>query len=266
MKMIRTNDGFKVSVLSSVGVGFALLTMGAQAEIRQHDAHEHGHAILNAAQEGNELEVSIEVPAMDMVGFEHQPETDKQRALIKQIEAALLKGNDVITFAKAADCHLEKAKVESALLSEHEEHGDHHEEHGDHHEEHSDHHEEHGDHHEEHGDHHEEHGDHHEEHSDHHEEHSDHHEEHGDHHEEHGDHHAEHGDHHADHDDHEGHGGHSEFEITYHFHCEQPNELSGFELKLFNVSSSLQEVDASWFGETSVKKAELSPKQPVMSF
>ena len=224
MKMIRTNDGFKVSVLSSVGVGFALLTMGAQAEIRQHDAHEHGHAILNAAQEGNELEVSIEVPAMDMVGFEHQPETDKQRALIKQIEAALLKGNDVITFAKAADCRLEKAKVESALLSEHEEHGDHHEEHGDHHEEH------------------------------------------GNHHEEHGDHHEEHGDHHADHDDHEGHGGHSEFEITYHFHCEQPNELSGFELKLFNVSSSLQEVDASWFGETSVKKAELSPKQSVMSF
>lgn len=190
-------DLFRKS-LGAFTVVLATMSGPVMAEQRQHDAHEHGHAILNAAQDGNEVEVSIEVPAMDMVGFEHQPENEQQKALIEKIEAALLKGGDVISFAKTAECHLEKAKVESALLSDHDDHEGH--------------------------------------------------------------------EGHEEHADHEEHGGHSEFEITYHFHCDKPAKLSGFELKLFNVSSSLQEVDVNWFGETAVKKAELSPKQSVMTF
>jgi hypothetical protein len=217
-------SGLAVAGLSVAGAAMPGLVA---AELRQHDAHVHGHALLNAAQEGHEVELSFEIPAMDMVGFEHQPETSAQKAQIEKIHAFLKQGQKVVSFNESAKCSLEHAKVESALLSEeaHDEH-DHDEKHSDHHDDHA--HKGHG--HEEHG--HEEHG----------------HEEHG---------HDEH--------DHEKHSEHSEFEITYHFECAVPSELSELNVLLFKQVATLQEIEANWFGESSVKKSELTPNQSSMA-
>ncbi|GLQ32640.1 DUF2796 domain-containing protein [Litoribrevibacter albus] len=191
----------------------------SQQGLRQHQAHEHGHAILNAAQEGNEVELSFEIPAMDMVGFEHQPETQAQKDQIEIIHAFLQQGQNVVSFNEEAHCQFEQATIESALLS-----GDDHE----HHEE-NNHHEEHG-----------QHDGHHGMHQDHDDERT----------------HKEH--------DHEEENGHSEFEITYHVECADPSELAELNILLFKQVPTLQEIEANWFGETAVKKSELTPNQPSM--
>ncbi|MFC3152950.1 DUF2796 domain-containing protein [Litoribrevibacter euphylliae] len=201
--------------LSIACVAGALLTNAAFAELRQHEAHVHGHAILNAAQEGKEVELSFEIPAMDMVGFEHQPETQAQKDKIEAIHELLEQGQKVVSFNDAARCQFEHAKIESALLAE-EEHADHHDKHDEHHDE---------------------------EHA-----HEDH----------------DHKDHDHDEHDHEKHEGHSEFEITYHFECEQPSQLTELTVLLFKQAPSLQEIDASWFGEA-VKKSELTPNSASMT-
>lgn len=203
--------------MSIACVAGTLFTSAVFAELRQHKAHEHGHAILNAAQEGNEVELSFEIPAMDMVGFEHQPETQAQKDKIESIHEFLEQGQNVVSFNQAAECQFEQAMIESALISEEDHADDHH----DHHESHTK------------------------------EHHKDHHNEHG------------HDDHGSDHDE-EHESGHSEFEITYHFECSEPSELSELNVLLFKQVPTLQEIEANWFGETAVKTSELTPSQASM--
>jgi len=238
-KLSKASSRITLAGIALAGAS-ALVTSTAYGESRHHDAHVHGHAILNVAQEGKEVEVSFEIPAMDLVGFEHQPETHAQKEKIEHMHDLLKQGKNAVAFNEAAGCAVESAKVESALLA-----GlDHHEEHG--HDEH-----EHG--HDEHKDHND-----HDEHKDH-DKHA-----HGDHHD-----HEKHDEHdHAKHDEHEGHDHsetHSEFELTYHFECRNPAELSELTVTLFESAPTLEEVEASWFGERSVKKAELTSKQAKMN-
>lgn len=47
-------------------------------QIHQHGAHVHGAAILNWVMEGKTLQVSLQSPAMNMVGFEHRPDSDDE--------------------------------------------------------------------------------------------------------------------------------------------------------------------------------------------
>lgn len=45
---------------------------------RQHGAHEHGAAKLLIAQEGEHVEIILETPAYNIIGFEHMPSTEEQ--------------------------------------------------------------------------------------------------------------------------------------------------------------------------------------------
>lgn len=49
---------------------------------RHHKAHEHGSGKLNLTTDGNKLVIEIEVPADDIVGFEHKPSTKAQKEKI----------------------------------------------------------------------------------------------------------------------------------------------------------------------------------------
>ena len=70
-----------VSVLSVFGL--------ASAFERDHDAHEHGPATLTVVQEGHDLHLSFNSPAMDIVGFEHAPSNDAERAKIANAKKTL---------------------------------------------------------------------------------------------------------------------------------------------------------------------------------
>ena len=84
----------------------------ANAETRELGAHEHGHVALQIAVEGDAVEMILEAPGADIVGFEHAPETDGQTA---EVEAALETLSDpmaLFVLPDAAGCTVEAAEVE----------------------------------------------------------------------------------------------------------------------------------------------------------
>lgn len=116
----------------SAAVGTALICaapLHAEEEHRQLGAHIHGHGTLNIAIEGGKVAMELVAPGMDIVGFEHAANTDKQKALVKKAIDTLEK--DALTLfavSEAAKCSVVKAKAELEGAEEHgesEEHKDH---------------------------------------------------------------------------------------------------------------------------------------------
>ncbi|WP_339516592.1 DUF2796 domain-containing protein [Pseudomonas sp. RL_15y_Pfl2_60] len=103
---------------------FALLPLAAMAQDHDHDhaehaslgAHEHGVAQLNVALDGNTLEIELESPAMNLVGFEHAPSSDADKAAISQARSQLEKPLALFSLT-TGDCSLSSSELESPLFS-----------------------------------------------------------------------------------------------------------------------------------------------------
>ena len=89
----------------------------AWAAERQHGAHEHGVGQLNVAVEGEEVEIELVAPGADIVGFEHEAESDADKAAIAEATEVLADGNALFIFPAEAECKLEEAEVESGLAA-----------------------------------------------------------------------------------------------------------------------------------------------------
>ena len=70
---------------------------------------------MNLAIEGNALEIELESPAHDIVGFESMPKTVEQRDSVKRAVAILEKGGALFRFSPGAGCALQEAEVETPL-------------------------------------------------------------------------------------------------------------------------------------------------------
>ena len=103
-------------------VAMSLLTIPAFAEDghRELGPHVHGHGTLNIAIEGKRVSMELEVPGMDIVGFEHAPSTDDQKAAVEKAKTRLEKPLGMFSLPAAAGCTVAEAKV--AIEAEH---GDH---------------------------------------------------------------------------------------------------------------------------------------------
>jgi hypothetical protein len=99
----------------------------AAEERRELGAHEHGHSVLNVAIAGDRIEMELMAPGMDIVGFEHAPETDEHKAAIEEAEATLRDPLALFVLPDDAGCLLDTAAVELEAEDEHE--GQHGEEH-----------------------------------------------------------------------------------------------------------------------------------------
>ena len=90
-------------------------------------AHEHGAMTLNLAQEGGRVEIELIAPGADVVGFEHAPKTDSQRATVREAANKLADGAALFAFPSAAACALAEAQVESPMIDaakNNDDHGD----------------------------------------------------------------------------------------------------------------------------------------------
>lgn len=108
---------------------FALLPLAiAQAaEVHDHDhehehgslgAHEHGVGRLNAALDGKTLELELESPAMNLVGFEHVASSDADKAKVAAARAQLEQPLVLFSLPKAASCVVAKQELESPLFGD----------------------------------------------------------------------------------------------------------------------------------------------------
>ena len=82
------------------------------------DPHQHGVGQLNVAIQGDHVEIELETPGADIVGFEHPPRTAEQKKAVQDAATTLRNGSAIFVFPAAARCELEKTKVESGLLED----------------------------------------------------------------------------------------------------------------------------------------------------
>jgi len=76
-------------------------------EKRQLESHEHGVSTLKIALEGQTLEMELESPASDIVGFEHAPENKNQKKAIAKALSLLKSKSGIFKTPLTANCKIE---------------------------------------------------------------------------------------------------------------------------------------------------------------
>lgn len=106
---------------------FALLPLALVHAADEHDhdhehgslgAHVHGVARLDVALDGRTLELELDTPAMNIVGFEHAATSDADKATLAQARETLLKPHGLFSLPEAAGCTASKQTLESPLFGD----------------------------------------------------------------------------------------------------------------------------------------------------
>jgi hypothetical protein len=85
-------------------------TSSAQTQ-RQHGAHVHGVTTMEIAQDGRQLSVTVEMPGMNAMGFEHPPHTVAEQAQLDAALNLLHKPSDWFSPNAEARCRLTNVEV-----------------------------------------------------------------------------------------------------------------------------------------------------------
>jgi len=104
---------------------FALFPLAAAHAHDDHDhdhahgslgAHEHGVASLNVALDGTTLELELDSPAMNLVGFEHAASSDADKAKVAAVRQQLEQPLKLFVLAQAAGCNETTQQLQSPLF------------------------------------------------------------------------------------------------------------------------------------------------------
>ncbi|HEC75069.1 MAG TPA: DUF2796 domain-containing protein [Methylophaga aminisulfidivorans] len=104
----------KVKKLSGVVLGCCLIfTTAVMAGdlTEHHEAHVHGQANMTLITEGNKVDIAIESPAMNMLGFEHEAHSDQDKKTVTKVEKILSDSSALFTF-DSVNCHAETSNVD----------------------------------------------------------------------------------------------------------------------------------------------------------
>ncbi|WP_409281157.1 DUF2796 domain-containing protein [Pseudomonas defluvii] len=104
---------------------FALLPLTAAHAEKHHDhahgsldAHEHGVAHLNVVLDDKTLELELESPAMNLVGFEHAANSAADKAKVAAVRKQLEQPLTLFGLASAAQCTETDEALESPLFGD----------------------------------------------------------------------------------------------------------------------------------------------------
>lgn len=243
-------------------------TMGIAQTERDLDSHEHGAALLNIALDDGAVFLELETPWNNLVGFEHEPSTDEQKAQVDATMAQLRQPDQLFSF-NGGSCAWTKVTVESTMAHDEHHDDDHHDDkhaHDDHDDDkhadgEHDHHDDKHAHDEHHDDKHAD-GEHHNDDKHAHDEHDDDH--HDDKHAD-GERHDDHDDDkHAEHDHDHDEGTHSSALVAYEYNCEDSGELQSIAINLFDVWSGFEELDVQMIGPGGQSAVELTAGQATV--
>lgn len=78
---------------------------------RQHGAHVHGYVTYDIAQDSEDLLIDIYAPGMDVVGFEHQANTEAEKKEIQDKTQLLNHYSSILKIDSAARCTVTDHRV-----------------------------------------------------------------------------------------------------------------------------------------------------------
>ena len=106
-----------------LAIPFALLPLAMAHAADDHDhehaslgAHEHGAGSLDVALDGQTLELDLDGPSMNLVGFEHLATTDADKAKVAAAQAQLVNPLVLFNLHKAEECSVEAQDLQSPLF------------------------------------------------------------------------------------------------------------------------------------------------------
>lgn len=102
---MRISRAFRTLLSILIVIG-GIVPVGAMAQ------HVHGVIELGIVLENDTIAVSLSAPLSDVVGFEHEPESDEQVSSIQQAAAILADANRMFGLAEAANCEVSDASVD----------------------------------------------------------------------------------------------------------------------------------------------------------
>ena len=118
----------------------AALQVGAESahhdhdhDLPQQDAHLHGYVEMTVALEGRSLEIHLESPAINIIGFEHKATSKEQVQTIEQARQTLESSAQLFSF-DGGDCSIKQATADFPELTESNAHHDDDHAHGEEHE------------------------------------------------------------------------------------------------------------------------------------
>ncbi len=96
----------------------------AFASDHQHslEAHVHGMAMLNVALEDQQLELQLESPAMNIVGFEYQAKSTADKQTVEAAQSRLNNAAALFALSTAAACTLTSVSIDNDLLEDTDKH------------------------------------------------------------------------------------------------------------------------------------------------
>lgn len=104
---------------------FALLPLAVAQAHEDHDhehgslgAHEHGVARLNAVLDGQALELELDSPAMNLVGFEHMASSAADKAKVAAARKQLENPVALFNLPTAAGCKVSSQELNSPLFGD----------------------------------------------------------------------------------------------------------------------------------------------------
>ena len=104
---------------------FALLPLAVAHAHEEHDhehgslgAHEHGVGRLNAVLDGQALELELDSPAMNLVGFEHVATTPADKAKVAAVRKQLENPLALFNLPKGAGCVVSSQELNSPLFGD----------------------------------------------------------------------------------------------------------------------------------------------------
>lgn len=115
-----------IALVSAAALTVSSTAMAAEEqETRQLDAHEHGHSTLNVGIEGNTVNMELEAPGADIVGFEYVAEAEADKAKVAAAKKALADPLSLFRPSAAAGCKLASTDIDLIVEGgeKHEEHG-----------------------------------------------------------------------------------------------------------------------------------------------
>lgn len=108
-----------------------ILGTSLSAHAQAPGKHVHGQAELNIAIESSSIQLMLESPLDNVLGFEHAPRSAAERQKVKDTRQQLAQGNRLFAIDPKAGCDTGKATVEMAVPDTDSKHHNHAHEHGD---------------------------------------------------------------------------------------------------------------------------------------
>jgi len=92
-----------------------------QEHAEQHgsvtEAHVHGSAELLIVLDGQDLQIELHSPAVNLLGFEHAAKNAEQKAKIEELSQTLAKADHLFEVSRSATCTLSKHDVDLGHLT-----------------------------------------------------------------------------------------------------------------------------------------------------